>query len=68
MLTSKKVDMIAATMSITEERMKEVDFSTPYFMSGQMILVREAIRSQDRDIAASELYLYRSPWEGRFAD
>jgi polar amino acid transport system substrate-binding protein len=39
-LTSKKVDMIAATMSITEERMKEVDFSTPYFMSGQMILVR----------------------------
>jgi polar amino acid transport system substrate-binding protein len=39
-LTSKKVDMIAATMSITEERMKELDFSTPYFMSGQMILVR----------------------------
>jgi ABC-type amino acid transport substrate-binding protein len=39
-LTSKKIDMIAATMSITEERMKEVDFSTPYFMSGQMILVR----------------------------
>lgn len=40
MLTSKKVDVIAATMSITEERMKEIDFSTPYFMSGQMILIR----------------------------
>jgi len=39
-LTSKKIDMIAATMSITEERMKEVDFSTPYFMTGQVILVR----------------------------
>jgi ABC-type amino acid transport substrate-binding protein len=27
-------------MSITEERKKEVDFSLPYFITGQMILVR----------------------------
>ncbi len=38
-LTSKKVDVVVATMSITEERKKEVDFSIPYFVSGQMILV-----------------------------
>ncbi len=39
-LTSKRIDLIAATMSITPERMREVDFSTPYFMTGQMILVQ----------------------------
>ncbi len=38
-LTSKKIDVAVATMSITEERKKEVDFSIPYFISGQMILV-----------------------------
>jgi putative glutamine transport system substrate-binding protein len=38
-LTSKKIDVAVATMSITEERKKEVDFSISYFISGQMILV-----------------------------
>jgi ABC-type amino acid transport substrate-binding protein len=40
LLTSKKVDIIVATFTITEEREKEVDFSTPYFVTGQLILVR----------------------------
>ncbi len=39
-LTSRKIDVIVATMSITEERKKEVDFSTPYFVSGQLVLVQ----------------------------
>ena len=39
-LTSGRVDLIAATLTITEERKKQVDFSIPYFISGQMILVR----------------------------
>ena len=39
-LTSGKVDVIAATLTITEERKREVDFSAPYFITAQMILVR----------------------------
>jgi ABC-type amino acid transport substrate-binding protein len=39
-LTSGKVDLIAATMTITEERKREVDFSIPYFVAGETILVR----------------------------
>lgn len=38
-LTSNKIDFIAATMGITEERKKEVDFSMPTFTSGVMTLV-----------------------------
>jgi len=39
LLTSGKVDMIVA-IGITEERKREIDFSIPYFISGQSILVR----------------------------
>jgi polar amino acid transport system substrate-binding protein len=39
-LTSKKIDIIVATLTITEERKKEVDFSIPYFIAGQLILVQ----------------------------
>ena len=39
-LTSGRVDLVMATMTITEERKKEVDFSTPYFVTGQTMLVR----------------------------
>ncbi len=39
-LTSKKIDIIVATLTITEERKKQVDFSIPYFITGQLILVR----------------------------
>ena len=39
-LTSKKIDIIVATMTITEERKKQVDFSSPYFITAQSILVR----------------------------
>jgi polar amino acid transport system substrate-binding protein len=39
-LISRKIDLIAATLTITEERKREVDFSIPYFITGQTILVR----------------------------
>jgi len=40
MLNSRKVDMLIATMSITDQRSLVVDFSTPYYMAGQAILVK----------------------------
>lgn len=41
-LDSKKIDIIAATVTVTEERKKAVDFSDPYFSSGTLILVPKA--------------------------
>ncbi|HEY9460948.1 MAG TPA: transporter substrate-binding domain-containing protein [Paralcaligenes sp.] len=38
-LQSKKIDIIAATVTVTDERKKTVDFSDPYFNSGTLILV-----------------------------
>jgi ABC-type amino acid transport substrate-binding protein len=39
-LNSRKIDIVVATFTITEEREKLVDFSAPYFITGQLILVR----------------------------
>lgn len=38
-LTTKRIDLIIATMNFTPERAKTVDFSTPYFNSGVKLLV-----------------------------
>jgi ABC-type amino acid transport substrate-binding protein len=70
-LISRKIDLIIATLTITEERKKEVDFSIPYFVTGHMILVRAdskitkyqdlagkkvaTIRGSTGDIAVGEL-------------
>lgn len=40
-LQSDSIDFIAAGMSVTEERKKNVDFSDPYFESEQVIIVRK---------------------------
>ncbi|HJV44186.1 MAG TPA: transporter substrate-binding domain-containing protein [Bacillota bacterium] len=39
MLKNGDIDMIVATMTITEDRKKEVDFSNVYFKAGQSLLV-----------------------------
>ncbi len=41
MLQNGQIDAIIATMTITEERKKEVDFSEVYFEAGQSLLVKE---------------------------
>ncbi|MFC9077814.1 transporter substrate-binding domain-containing protein [Streptomyces sp. NPDC057062] len=38
-LTSKRIDLIEATMNYTPERAQTIDFSTPYFASGVKLLV-----------------------------
>lgn len=38
-LDTKQVDMVIATMSITPQRERMIDFSTPYYIAGQAILV-----------------------------
>ncbi|MEK8128157.1 transporter substrate-binding domain-containing protein [Paenibacillus filicis] len=41
MLRNGEIDAIIATMTITEDRRKEVDFSDIYFMAGQSFLVKK---------------------------
>lgn len=41
MLNNGEIDMVVATMTITEERKKEVDFSDVYFQAGQSLLVKK---------------------------
>lgn len=38
-ITTGDVDMVIATMSITPQRLQIIDFSTPYYMAGQAIVV-----------------------------
>ena len=40
-LASGSIDFIAAGMSVTEERKKNVDFSAPYYESEQVIIVKK---------------------------
>lgn len=40
-LKSKKFDMILSCMTITDERKKEIDFSEPYIVGGQRIVVKK---------------------------
>lgn len=40
LLKNGNIDALAATMTITPDRQKVVDFSTPYFKAGQTIIVK----------------------------
>lgn len=49
MLNNGEIDGIIATMTITEERRKEVDFSEVYFEAGQSLLVKKGSAIQSID-------------------
>ena len=40
-LQEDKVDVVLSTMTISDERRQEIDFSDPYYIAGQSILVRK---------------------------
>lgn len=54
LLKNGKIDGILATMTITEEREKEVDFSDVYFNGGQSLLVHEDSEIHGLDDLTSE--------------
>jgi len=50
LLTSGKVDIVAANFTITDERKKQIDFSTPYFASGLQFIARKGVLKQPDDL------------------
>jgi polar amino acid transport system substrate-binding protein len=59
-LTSKKIDIIVATLTITEERKKKIDFSIPYFVSGELILVQGGSKiTKYQDLAGKKVATIR---------
>ena len=55
LLQSGKADLIVADITITPERAKVIDFSTPYFVSGQQFLVPVGGPSKVEDYATSRI-------------
>ena len=55
-LTTNKIDIILASMTITDERKKVIDYSIPYFMSGHLILVHKDSKIQRyQDLAGKKV-------------
>ena len=53
-LQSRKIDMIVAGMTATEERSKSVDFSQSYFKNSQVILVKRIAANTVQDPGAND--------------
>lgn len=55
-LKEDKVDIVISTMTITEERKKEIDFSKIYYKAGQSILVKKSSTIQKvEDLAGKKV-------------
>lgn len=50
LLTSKKVDLIVANFTVTQERAQAVDFSVPYFATGQKFIARKGVLKTPEDL------------------
>ena len=53
-LQSGKIDIIIATVTITDERRQVVEFSEPYFMSGSLLLVPKTSSARSLDDMAGK--------------
>ncbi len=50
-ISTNKIDMITASMMITEEREKQIDFSDPYYISGVSIIAKKSNIAVELDLA-----------------
>ncbi|KAF0812197.1 L-cystine-binding protein FliY [Andreprevotia sp. IGB-42] len=51
LLVAGKADLVAANFTVTDERRKQVDFSLPYFASGQQFIARKGILKTPEQLA-----------------
>lgn len=52
LLTANKVDLVFANFTINEERAKVIDFSIPYFASGQQFLAKKGVVKSADQVAS----------------
>jgi polar amino acid transport system substrate-binding protein len=52
-IATRKIDMITASMFITEERKKQIDFSDPYCQSGVSLVARQDHMAPQHGVAGS---------------
>ena len=50
-LKTGKIDLVISGMAVTEERLQEVDFSDPYFVVQQKVLVRKEDKNKFKTTA-----------------
>lgn len=50
LLSAQKADLVLANFTITEERAKQIDFSIPYFASGQQFLAKKGTLSSPEQL------------------
>ncbi|WP_314917219.1 ABC transporter substrate-binding protein [Pseudomonas helleri] len=50
LLLSNKVDLVLANFTITPERAEQVNFSIPYFSSGQQFIVKKGTLKSEQDL------------------
>ena len=50
LLLSNKVDLVLANFTITPERAEQVNFSIPYFASGQQLIVKKGTLKSEQDL------------------
>jgi len=66
-ISTNKIDIITASMSITEERARMIDFSDPYYESGVSLIARKD--AMDPSVAgANEGLVPRKPFLERVSD
>jgi polar amino acid transport system substrate-binding protein len=51
-LKSNKVDLVFANFTITDERRKEIDFSTPYFASGTQFIAKKGVLKSPQQLGS----------------
>lgn len=52
LLVSGKADLVAANFTVTNERRQQIEFSTPYFASGQQFIVRKGSLTKPEQLAS----------------
>ncbi|OXS74224.1 transporter substrate-binding domain-containing protein [Domibacillus enclensis] len=68
-LTSKKIDFIAATLGTTEERKKEIDFTTPFFEGGAITVVpKESDIKGPADLAGKDVIVIKGSTASLYLD
>jgi len=68
-LQSNKIDIVIASLTITDERRQVVEFSEPYFLSGGLLLVKkESTVNSVQELDGKPIAVVQGSWEDKALD